>query len=207
MTKVKICGITNQKDAAYCVTSGADFLGFVFYERSPRFITPEAARDIIEDLPPGILKVGVFVNQDAGLVKEIAKTCSLDYLQFHGDESRGYLTAFKPYRVIKALRIKDDSFLSEIDSIDAQLLLFDTFKKEAFGGTGETFDWGLLGLLRKLKRPFIVSGGLTPDNVAELIAKVNPFAVDVSSGVEKSPGRKDHGLVERFITEAKNKEK
>lgn len=206
MTKVKICGITNPDDAFMSAACGADFLGFVFYKGSQRFITPQIAKKIIETLPPSVLKVGVFVNEEASCVREIAKVCSLDFLQFHGDESQAYINAFKAFRIIKAFRVKDSSFLTELESFDPELFLFDTFKKEAFGGTGQTFDWHLLESLKELKKHFIVSGGLTPENVTGLIERIQPFGVDVSSGVEKSPGKKNCELVKKFIEIVKDRE-
>ena len=199
ITKVKICGITNLKDAKCCVETGADFLGFVFYKKSKRYLRPLSAKKIIEKLPKAVLKVGVFVNQTPAEVKKIAEICSLDLLQFHGDESPDYLKSFKACKTIKAFRLKERFSVTELKRYRQTLFLFDTFKKEAFGGTGEVFDWRLLLPLKKIKTPFIVSGGLTPGNVVPLIEKIQPFAVDVSSGVEVSPGKKDHRLVKSFI--------
>ena len=199
ITKVKICGITNLEDAKWCVEAGADFLGFVFYKKSKRYLRPLSAKKIIERLPKAVLKVGVFVNQAPVEVKKIAEICSLDLLQFHGDESPDYLKSFKACKTIKAFRLKERFSVTELKRYRQTLFLFDTFKKEAFGGTGEVFDWRLLLPLKKIKTPFIVSGGLTPGNVVPLIEKIQPFAVDVSSGVEVSPGKKDHRLVKSFI--------
>ena len=199
ITKVKICGITNLKDAKCCVEAGADFLGFVFYKKSKRYLRPLSVKKIIEKLPKTVLKVGVFVNQTPVEVKKIAEICSLDLLQFHGDESPEYLRSFKAYKTIKAFRVKERFSVAELKRYRPTLFLFDSFKKEAFGGTGEVFDWRLLLPLKKIKTPFIVSGGLTPGNVVPLIEKIQPFAVDVSSGVEVSPGKKDHRLVKSFI--------
>ena len=199
ITKVKICGITNLKDAKCCVEAGADFLGFVFYKKSKRYLRPLSVKKIIEKLPKTVLKVGVFVNQTPAEVKKIAEICSLDLLQFHGDESPDYLKSFKACKTIKAFRLKERFSVTELKRYRQTLFLFDTFKKEAFGGTGEVFDWRLLLPLKKIKTPFIVSGGLTPGNVVPLIEKIQPFAVDVSSGVEVSPGKKDHRLVKSFI--------
>ena len=199
ITKVKICGITNLEDAKGAVEAGADFLGFVFYKKSKRYLRPLPAKKIIEKLPKTVLKVGVFVNQTPVEVKKIAEICSLDLLQFHGDESPDYLKSFKACKTIKAFRLKERFSVTELKRYRQTLFLFDTFKKEAFGGTGEVFDWRLLLPLKKIKTPFIVSGGLTPGTVVPLIEKIQPFAVDVSSGVEVSPGKKDHRLVKSFI--------
>ena len=203
ITKVKICGITNLKDAKCCVEAGADFLGFVFYKKSKRYLRPLSVKKIIEKLPKTVLKVGVFVNQTPAEVKKIAEICSLDLLQFHGDESPDYLKSFKACKTIKAFRLKERFSVTELKRYRQTLFLFDTFKKEAFGGTGEAFDWDLLKPLKKMKTPFLVSGGLTPKNVGELISHIQPFAVDVSSGVEKAPGKKDKKLIKNFINAVK----
>lgn len=199
MTKIKICGITNKEDAAFCAKVGADLLGLVFYKKSPRFIAPDEAAKIIADLPTHVLKVGVFVNEAPAAVHEIAKECGLDLLQFHGDESPEYLRGFEIARTIKAFRVKNSASLNRCGLYHAGMFLFDTFKKESFGGTGETFEWSLLEPFDRLKIPYFVSGGLTPENVREAIKNIHPFAVDVSSGVESAPGRKDHRRVEEFI--------
>ena len=203
ITKVKICGITNLEDAKGAVEAGADFLGFVFYKKSKRYLRPLPAKKIIEKLPKTVLKVGVFVNQTPVEVKKIAEICSLDLLQFHGDESPEYLRSFKAYKTIKAFRVKERFSVAELKRYRPTLFLFDSFKKEAFGGTGEAFDWDLLKPLKKMKTPFLVSGGLTPKNVGELISHIQPFAVDVSSGVEKAPGKKDKKLIKNFINAVK----
>ncbi|MBI5873985.1 MAG: phosphoribosylanthranilate isomerase [Candidatus Omnitrophica bacterium] len=202
--RIKICGITNYPDAAFSVSNGAFFIGFIFYKRSLRYITPLKARAIIKRLPKGILKAGVFVNEKEERVKKIADICGLDLLQFHGDEPPGYLAAFKGYSVIKALRIKDKVSAETLKSYNADYFLFDTYQKGAFGGTGQAFDWDILKPLKKTKTPFFVSGGLTPDNASELVRRIGPFAVDVSSGVEKAPGKKDHQLIKKFIKNVKS---
>jgi len=202
MTRVKICGITNIYDAQHCAKCGADFLGFVFYKKSSRYIEPLKAQEIISKLPSGLSKVGVFVNEEVEVVKRIACDCKLDLLQFHGDESPDYLNNFTTFRTIKALRIGKDFQTKTLSSFAPELFLFDTFKQGVFGGTGEAFDWGLL---EGIKTPLIVSGGLNPDNVLSLIEKIKPFAVDASSGVEESAGKKDHNLVKSFIKIVKGK--
>jgi phosphoribosylanthranilate isomerase len=204
MIKVKICGITNYPDAAFSVSNGADLLGFIFYKRSLRYITPLKARAIIKRLPKGILKVGVFVNEKEDRVKKIADICGLDLLQFHGDEGPGYLASFKGYRIVKVLRIKGRVSPETLKPYKADYFLFDTYQKDAFGGTGQAFDWDILKPLKKTKTPFFVSGGLTPENVSGLIKKIRPYGVDVSSGVEKAPGKKDLKLVKAFINAVKH---
>lgn len=201
--QVKICGITNLRDARAAAAAGADFLGFVFYKKSPRCITPQKARRLIARLPRGIRKVGVFVNEDKERVKAVVEACGLDLVQFHGTETPAYVNAFKGYRVIKAVRVKGRRSLESLGRYRADLFLFDTYRKGRFGGTGERFSWRLLAPLAKKRMRFIVSGGLTPENVAGLLGVLKPFAVDVSSGVEKSHGKKDHGRVEKFIKTVK----
>jgi len=201
--RVKICGITRAEDALIAVEVGADALGFIFYEESPRSITPSAARDIVAKLPPFIAKVGVFVNEEVSKVREIAAEVGLTTLQLHGEESPAYCEEVG-LSVIKALRVRGEEDIHNISSLNVAALLLDTYKKGQIGGTGEVFDWALaLKALGKSNRPIILSGGLTPDNVAEAVKRVRPYAVDVSSGVEKSPGIKDSGLVESFIRRAK----
>jgi len=203
MTKVKICGITNLIDARACVHFGADLIGFVFYKKSRRYISAVRAKKIIEKLPVGIKKTGVFVNQAPEEVKRIARLCRLDHLQFHGDETPDYLNKFNGFEIIKAFRIRDKFDLKTLSSYKVDYFLFDTFSKNAFGGTGRKFDWKLLKALKNIKTPFFVSGGLTVQNVAEMVRLAKPFCVDVSSGVERSAGKKDHRLVEEFIQKAK----
>ena len=204
MTMVKICGITNKRDAAFSYSCGADFLGFVFYNKSRRYVTPAKAKEIIRDLPRGVQKVGVFVNESAQSVRKIAKICGLDILQFHGDETPAYLSQFKGYKIIKAIRVREKLALDALRAFRPDYFLFDTFHKDAFGGSGKTFDWKLLKSFKKAKIPFFVSGGLTPKNVSALIIKIRPFAVDVSSGVESKPGKKDHAKIKGFIKTVKS---
>jgi phosphoribosylanthranilate isomerase len=191
MTLVKVCGITTLADALAAVKSGVHALGFVF-AKSPRKISPEKARDIILRLPPFITTVGVFVDEPAEMVQEMALLCRLDALQFHGRESPEYCRCFDR-RVIKAFGMRDRSVAQEIAPYVVDAYLLDS---SAGGGMGQRFNWDLaIGL----KGRIILAGGLTPENVTEAIAKVRPYAVDVSTGVEKSPGRKDHRLMEEFI--------
>jgi phosphoribosylanthranilate isomerase len=210
MTKIKICGITNKADACYCARAGADYLGFVFYKKSPRCVTIEKVRAIVRAL--GVLRasvqlVGVFVNEKFEKVQEIARSCGLDVLQFHGDESSAFLKKFKNYSVIKAFRVKRGVPVKGLRFYNDVLFLADTFKKDVFGGTGQVFDWEGLQVFKKAKKRFIVSGGLTLKNVAVLLKQYRPFGVDVSSGVEKSPGKKDHRLVREFIKAVQSNDK
>ncbi len=201
MVKVKICGITSLDDALHAAVCGADALGFVFYEKSPRCLTPEQARSIIAALPPFVSAVGLFVNEDAARIREIASYCGLDTLQLHGDEGPADCL-FPPYRVIKALRVKDEASLADLDGWPVPALLLDAWRPDSYGGTGHAFDWSLAARAAQGRR-LILAGGLTPDNVAEAVRTVRPFAVDVSSGVEERPGRKEPKKVAEFIRAAK----
>lgn len=191
MTKVKICGLTNLEDAMAAIQYGADALGFVF-ATSPRQIAPEKAREIIQRIPPFVTTVGVFVDAPMKIVRETALLCHLHALQFHGNESPEYCHAF--YRkVIKAFRVKDKSIVQMTSSYEVQAYLLDS---ESGGGSGRGFDWDLI---REVRGRIILAGGLTPENVCEAIKRVRPYAVDVSSGVESSPGKKDHRRLKEFI--------
>ncbi len=206
MTKIKICGITNKVDAINAANLGVDMLGFVFYRKSKRYIDPMTAEDIVNELPPGILKTGVFVDEDSEKVLEIAQDASLDILQFHGDETPDYCRKFKEgFKVVKAFRLKDKNDLKIINDYDVDFYLLDTYKRDSIGGTGETFDWKVLKDFEILK-PFILSGGLTPANVAKAIRELAPYGVDVSTGVEASPGKKDLNLMKKFVENVRKAE-
>lgn len=199
MIKIKICGITNKIDAVEAASLGADMLGFVFCKKSKRYVEPKAAADIINELPPSIGRVGVFVDEDASRVNDIAQDALLDTLQFHGDEAPGYCSGFRSkYKVMKAFRLKTKKDLKAVNYYDVDYILLDTYKGDSIGGTGETFDWKILGDFEFLK-PIFLSGGLRPDNVTAAIQAVAPYGVDVSTGVETSPGKKDAVLMKRFI--------
>ena len=200
---IKICGITNKADAVSAASLGVDMLGFVFYNGSKRNVGPAAVRDIINELPPYIAKVGVFVDEKAETVRSIAEDAGLDVLQFHGGESPEFCAQFKEdYKVIKAFRLKTKHDLAPINGYDVDYYLFDTYKPDAIGGTGEVLNWKLLEDF-ELLRPAILSGGLNPSNVAAAIEEVLPYGVDVSSGVEIRPGKKDDGAMKRFVEEVR----
>jgi phosphoribosylanthranilate isomerase len=201
MVKVKICGITTREDALMAVEAGADALGFVFYPLSPRHISPEDAAGIIRDLPPFAQTVGLFVDQDISVVNETADMCGLDLIQLHGDESPEYCESVRR-RVIKAFRVKDISILDSLVRFRVAGCLLDAWSPAAPGGTGQTFNWGIAAEAVKRGHRIVLAGGLTPDNVAEAVRRVNPCAVDVSSGVESSPGRKDADKIRKFIIQA-----
>ena len=199
MTKIKICGITNKVDAIAAAELNVDMLGFVFYKKSKRYVTPAAAEDIINELPPGIRKVGVFVGEKREDVIRIAEDAFLDTLQFHGDETSEYCASFRPkYKVIKAFRLKTKADLKNVNDYDADYYLFDSYEGDCPGGTGKTFDWNILKDFEILK-PVILSGGLKADNVERAIMEVAPFGVDVSSGIESAPGKKDTVLLKKFV--------
>lgn len=200
--KVKICGITNVADAHAALDAGADMLGFVFCESSPRSVTVETAADIAAALPAGAVKVGVFVNPPEALVSRAILECGLNLLQFHGEEPPEFCTQFG-LMSIKAFRVRDAESLKSLTRYPTDAWLLDTFVAGQAGGTGQTFNWELAVEAQKLGKPIFLAGGLTPENVALAVTRVRPFAVDVSSGVEAAPGRKDHAKVRAFIAAAK----
>lgn len=197
--KVKICGITNQLDASAAVAAGADALGFMFYEPSSRYVTTAQASAIIASLPPFVSKVGVFVNAAEDAIRQTISACGLDTLQFHGDETPDFCRRFAPLKVIKAFRIQDQNSLQSLEHFSTDAWLLDSYSPHQVGGTGVAFNWDLAAQAREAGRPIILAGGLNPENIAEAIHQVWPFAVDVSSGVESAPGRKDPELMRTFI--------
>lgn len=199
-TRVKICGIRQEADARFCAQQGADAIGLVFYEPSPRAVSIETASAIVRSLPAFVTSVGLFVNPTEQQVVSVLQQVGLDCLQFHGDETAAFCRQFgRPY--IKAIRMRADEDVTASIKVysDAQALLLDTYVEGTQGGTGQTFDWRrapTAGL-----QPFILAGGLTAENVAEAIGIAKPYAVDVSGGVEKSRGVKDLNMIQRFIEE------
>ena len=200
--KVKICGVTSPVDALSAADAGADALGFMFYQSSPRFISLEAAAAIAQKLPSQIVKAGVFVDAPEELVLRAIAGCGLNLLQFHGNESPEYCLQFG-LMSMKAFRIKDAASLQALAEYPTDAWLLDSYVADKLGGTGERFNWDLARQAQQLGRPIFLAGGLTPENVAEAVRQVRPYAVDVSSGVEGSPGRKDHEKVRAFIKAAK----
>jgi len=189
-TRVKICGITRVEDAVSAVNAGADAIGLVFYEPSPRCVSVEQAQKIVAAIPPFVSVVGLFVNASKSEIEEVLSKVRLDILQFHGDETVGECEQIKmPY--YKAIRVKADTNLLqyEVEFSSAKALLLDAHSESAFGGTGQTFDWNLIP--KSLAKPVILAGGLTAENVASAIQQVRPYAVDVSGGVELTKGIKD----------------
>ncbi|NMY42827.1 phosphoribosylanthranilate isomerase [Pseudomonas sp. WS 5013] len=200
--RVKICGITRVEDALAAAAAGADAIGLVFYAKSPRAVDIEQARAILAALPPFVTTVGLFVDAERSELERILASVPLDLLQFHGDESVQQCEAFgRPY--IKALRVKagDDIAAQVARYPSAQGILLDAYVEGVPGGTGEAFDWSLIP--QALSKPLILAGGLRPDNVAEAVSRVRPYAVDVSGGVEASKGVKDVEKVGAFIRAAR----
>lgn len=198
MTQVKICGITNEDDALYAADCGADALGFIFYSPSPRYIAPDKAQQIIKKLPAHIVRIGVFVNETATRVVRISELCGLDLIQLHGDESLEYCAAFAPERIIKAVHLQDENDILKAFQYNVAAILVDSRYAGLYGGTGKTANWDL-ALKIKSKKPLILSGGLNEDNVGEALEKIVPAALDINSGVEIKPGKKDHGKVKRIF--------
>ena len=202
MIHVKICGITSFNDAIMATNYGASALGFIFYEKSPRYINPEILKTWISNIPRSVKKVGVFVNKDVDKVNKIAEELNLGMVQLHGDESPEYCNQMiRP--VIKVFRVnkKFDSIM--LKNYQVATFLFDTYNKENHGGTGESFDWQSI-LQLNTETPVILSGGLNADNVLEGIEVVKPSAVDVNSGVETAPGKKDEEKIKNLFTILKN---
>ncbi|MBM6550117.1 phosphoribosylanthranilate isomerase [Marinomonas ostreistagni] len=200
--RVKICGITNLEDALQAIEAGADALGFVFYSKSPRYVDPDTANEILAQLPPFVTPVALFVDADEALITSVVSANARWLIQFHGDETPDQCDRWqRPY--YKAIRMKPGVDLdAEIARYEgACAVLLDAYKAGVPGGTGETFDWHLIP--QQLTKPLILAGGLTPDNITEAVTQVAPYAVDVSGGVERSKGLKDADKVRRFITGAK----
>ena len=202
-TRIKICGMTDKAEVAHAVAAGVDALGFIFVSKSPRYIDPEKAREVISAIPPFVDSVGVFMDEDQDLINEIVHYCGLTVIQLHGKESPEYCLNFQT-RILKALQVTPQMTPEDLtpyhDAVSGFLL--DAYHKEKGGGTGETFDWSLIDSL-KIKKPLVLAGGLTVDNVGEAIHRVRPFAVDVNSGIETEPGRKDTALISKLVSEVR----
>lgn len=204
---VKICGITRREDALVAVKLGANFLGFNFYAESPRYIAPEAAKAIISKLPDSVSAVGVFVNETVENISRISRETGLHAVQLHGDEDAAFIARLRsqcPIDVIKAVRLRPNVEIDHRDLAAASALLIDSYSENVYGGSGKTADWTAayeLGVIAA--KPTFLAGGLTPENMADAVRAVRPYAVDVASGVESSPGIKDHAKVAAFIKAAK----
>jgi phosphoribosylanthranilate isomerase len=203
VVKVKICGITNLEDAQAAVKAGCDALGFIFYKKSPRYISPRKACQVIAQLPAQVATIGVFVNSRQKTVKRIAGFCRLSMLQFHGNESPAFCRRFKGYKIIKTIKVKDKIDVQKLLRYDVFAFLFDTWAQDQMGGTGRQFDWSLLKHLSGIKAPLFLSGGLSQKNVKRAVRLYRPDWVDVSSSLERRPGKKDHGRMKKFVQAAK----
>ncbi len=206
MTIVKICGITNLEDALLSAKFGADALGFNFYEKSPRYIAPEKAREIIKELPAHILKVGVFVNKSLNEIIEIAATAKLDAIQLHGEETpefARYLKAKTNLEIIKAFRVSLEFKLEDVLQYEVDAILLDAYSQREHGGTGETFDWEIAKKVQEIFPKMYLAGGLCAKNIAKAILTVKPFAVDACSSIEEVKGIKNHTKVKNFIFQVK----
>lgn len=202
-TRIKICGITSVADGVAAAEAGADMIGLMFYERSPRHVSFATASEISRALSPFIVKVGVFVNPDEETVMRAIGECGVSLLQFHGEEAPSFCAQFGTMSM-KAFRIKDADSLLALPNYPTDAYLLDAYSPEAHGGTGAKFNWDLAIEAKQHGKPIFLAGGLTSENVAEAVRKVQPFGVDVSSGVESAPGKKDAAKVRVFIAAAKN---
>ncbi len=201
MIKIKICGITNIDDAMAASEAGVDALGFNFCKKSPRYIEPEKAAEIITQLPPFVMPVGVFVNEREDKIRDIMFTTGIKVLQFHGDEKPEFCGRFAA-RTIKAFQVKDKESLKHMAHYHVSALLLDSYQEGVRGGTGTTFDWHLAVVAKTFGR-VVLAGGLNPANVSEAVKLVQPYGVDVAGGVEKEKGIKDHAKMKKFIAEAR----
>ncbi|TAN41703.1 MAG: phosphoribosylanthranilate isomerase [Nitrospirae bacterium] len=200
MVRVKICGITNLDDALAAIDFGADALGFVLYEKSPRYVSPEKAGEIIARLPSFVTTVGVFVNEESTKIRAIMEFAGINLPQLHGDETPDACALW--HRAIKAFRVRNFTDLDALRKYRASAFLLDTYTPDSYGGTGQVFNWDIAVEATRYGK-IILSGGLTPENVEQAIKRVVPYAVDVSSGVEADKGRKDHKKLKAFINKAK----
>lgn len=201
MTKIKICGITNTEDALKAVELGVDALGFIFAP-SPRRVEPEQAKEIISDLPSAVIKVGVFVDAPLKEVNQISKDCRLDALQLHGRETQEYcdkLNKISSAEIIKTFHLREEKDLQKISDYNLKIICLDSYSEDKVGGTGKVFNWDLAKRAKRFNKKIILSGGLNPANVQKAITEVEPWMVDVCSGVERSPGKKDEQLMREFI--------
>jgi phosphoribosylanthranilate isomerase len=193
--KIKICGLTRREDVEAAVKAGAEYLGFIFYPKSPRFVTPETASEISGELPDNVKKVGVFVNSDLEDVRDIIEECSLDVVQLHGFESAEYVRELHDVEVWKTVNLGNEEDLQEALRFPADAILVDSMTQAQRGGTGKLCDWRLAAQLSKKCR-VVLAGGINPENIAEAATRVKPAIIDVNSGVEIAPGIKDKRKIE-----------
>ena len=190
--KIKICGITRKEDALLCSKYGADAIGFIFYPKSKRYIQPELALEIVRSLPPLLMKIGVFVNEEIGEVNRIAQLVGLNAVQLHGDESPEYVEKMT-HSVIKSFGVDESFDFSKVDDYKNCNILLDVKDDKEFGGTGKSFDWNLIP--ENLRDNVIIAGGVSPNNIKEIYSTIHPGAVDLSSSIEISPGIKDKNKI------------
>jgi phosphoribosylanthranilate isomerase len=195
--KVKICGITNYEDAMAAADMGTDMLGFNFYPKSPRYLTPDEASKIIDKLPGFVDVVGLFVNDPFERIEHVIDQCRLDWIQFHGDEPPEFIEQFNTFnvRTIKALRVKDKDDIKQAEKYYTDVILLDAFDPKKYGGTGLSFDWNIIGNISK--RVFL-AGGITADNVKKAV-DLGIYGIDVCSGIESKPGKKDHAKMQKLF--------
>lgn len=204
MIKVKICGITSYEDAAMCVDNGVDAIGFNFYNKSPRYIAPSDAREIALKLPPFTSIVGLFVNElNLEYLTSIADMVGISVVQLHGNESPEYCSHLLPRRVIKALRVGETFDVAHVKDFSVSAILLDNYSADAYGGTGQLFDWRIAIEAKQYTPRIIVAGGIVPENVVAAIRAVKPYGVDVCSGVESAPGRKDRVRLQTLMQEVR----
>lgn len=204
MVKIKVCGITNNKDAQLACHLGAWAVGFIFYSKSPRYVAPAKAQKIIRALPKAVVPIGVFVDEPLESISAIVAQCKLKAVQLHGSETPAACSRIKNVLTIKAVRVKNKADIARALCYSTDFILLDAYRKGLLGGTGKTFNWDLLSNRKKTKSKIILSGGLDPENIRQAVALKNVYAFDVASGVEKRPGKKCCRLMKRFFEQAAN---
>ncbi|HEX6649291.1 MAG TPA: phosphoribosylanthranilate isomerase [Pyrinomonadaceae bacterium] len=204
MTFIKICGITNVDDALAAIAAGADALGFNFYRPSPRYVTPQTAREIVAQLPSTVLTVGVFVNEESQSVTRIANEAGVTAFQLHGDESPTYCRELADRYVIKTLAVSRDFNVQTVKAYEVEAVMLDTRDNTLRGGTGRVFDWSIAAEVNKAVPKLFLAGGLSPENITEAIETVQPYAVDACSALEDKPGRKNHERMRAFVELARS---
>lgn len=197
IVKVKICGLTNYEDAAAAINMGADLLGFNFYPKSPRYITPEKAAEIIRKLPAFTDIVGVFVNEPIEKIHETREMCHLDWVQLHGDEDPEFCNQFRSHdvKIMKAIRVKDQKDVESAENFFTDAILLDAFNPKKYGGTGVSFDWNIIG---HIKKRIFLAGGINPSNAAKAV-ELGVYGIDICSGIEARPGKKDKRLMKKLF--------
>lgn len=208
MTKIKVCGVTNVEDATWAANLGANYIGVNFYKKSPRKVSVNMAKEILAKMPPFIKVVAVFVDEDINTLKKVLTDTGIKSVQLHGNEDTAYIEELKKggFEVFKAIRIKDEASIEDVRKYApvADHIVLDAYKEDVPGGTGEVFDWELASKVRDAGVKFFLGGGLNPENVTDAVEGVIPFGVDVASGIERTPKKKDYEKMKDFIIKAKN---